>query len=303
MSQLFSAEESTREHWTTTSGMESSFGSVGKQVRRLLSSLPIMEVVNVTKPDGRVVQEARPKRDDLGFMQTLDPTKVHQALMEAFRGITSEAQMIGALRNPRTGQAKQTWMIPILDALMKNPQLRTQFFRDFKKNFQPYGILVEDKENSKGGLKRWKTKLLNRVEDLLGGSFMSRIILGKPLNPSNSVFDSKGNVNAANLQKAINSVKEWLFNPQSSTGTVFDKQRQYGGTNKFYTRGGSSIERKEFLRTALESFGVEIDADTLDQIMNNSRDLRKLTNALQELVQFGISEDQLNLKANSKFVF
>lgn len=302
MTQLFSAEESTREHWTTTSGMESAFGSVGKQVRRLISSLPIMEVVSVTKPDGRVVQEARPKRDDLGFVQTLDPTKVHQALMEAFRGITSEAQMMGALRNPRTGQAKQTWMIPILDALMKNPELRTQFFRDFKKNFQPYGILVEDRENSKGGLKRWKTKLLNRVEDLLGGSFMSRILLGKSLNPANSVFDSKGNVNAANLQKVVSSVREWLNAPQSSTGTVFDKQKQYGGVSKFYTRGGSSIERREFLRDSLEALGVEIDMDTLDQIMNNSRDLRKLTNALQELVQFGISEDQLKRLANGETI-
>lgn len=302
MSQLFSAEKSTREHWTTTSGMESAFGSVGKQVRRLIGSLPIMEVVNVTKPDGRVVQEARPKRDDLGFVQTLDPTKVHQALMEAFRGITSEAQMMGALRNPRTGQAKQTWMIPILDALTKNPQLRTQFFRDFKKNFQPYGILVEDKENSKGGLKRWKTKLLNRVEDLLGGSFMSRIILGKPLNPANSVFDSKGNVNAANLQKVISAVKQWLYAPQSSTGTVFDKQKQYGGASKFYTRGGSSVERREFLSNTLEALGVEVDADTLDQIMNNSRDLRKLTNAIQELVQFGISEDQLKRLANGETI-
>lgn len=301
MSQLFSAEESVREHWTVTSGMESAYGTVGQQVRRFLSSVPVMEVVNVTTPDGRVVQKEQEKRDDLGFIQTLDPVKTHQALSEVFRGITSEAQMIGALRNPRTGKAKQLWMQPILNFLLQNPQLRTQFFRDFKKNFQPYSILVEDRENSKGGLKRWKTKLLNRVEDLLGGSFMSRIILGKPLNPANSVFDSKGNVNAANLQKAINYVKEWLFSPQSPTGTVFDKQKQYGGTNKFKEER-SIIKKREFLSTALESFGIEIDADTLDQIMNKSRDLRKLTNALQELVQFGISEDQLKQLANGETI-
>lgn len=306
ISQLIDPSESVREAWQTSNGLESSFGSVGHQVRRLISSLPVMEIVDVTAADGRVMQKAQPKRDDLGFVQTLDPTKVHQALMELLRGITSEAQMMGAFRNPRTGQAKSVWMIPILDALTKNPQLRTQFFRDFKKNFQPYSILVEDKEASKKGLRKYKTKLLNRVEDLLGGSFMSRIILGKPLNEKTSVFDTKGNVNVSNLKNTLSQINEWLAQPKENTGSIFDKQKQYGGgkQSKFYSRGGSSIERREFLRTSLESLGVEVDADTLDEIMNHSKDLRKLTNALQELAQYGVSENQLKkLEAGEKISY
>ena len=306
LSQLIDPNESVREAWQTSNGLESSFGSVGHQVRRLISSLPVMEIVDVTTADGRVMQKAQPKRDDLGFVQTLDPTKVHQALMELLRGITSEAQMMGAFRNPRTGQAKSVWMIPILDALTKNPQLRTQFFRDFKKNFQPYSILVEDKEASKKGLRKYKTKLLNRVEDLLGGSFMSRIILGKPLNKKTSVFDTKGNVNVSNLKNTLSQINEWLAQPKENTGSIFDKQKQYGGgkQSKFYSRGGSSIERREFLRTSLESLGVEVDADTLNEIMNHSKDLRKLTNALQELAQYGVSENQLKkLEAGEKISY
>ena len=283
LAQLFNADEAPREHWAHTNGMESSFGSIGQQVRRLLGNLPVMETVTVTDPDGKVTQKIQPKRDDLGFVQTLDPVKVHQALMEAFRGITSEGQMLGALRNPRTGQAKQVWMTPILEALTKNPQLRTQFFVDFKKNFQPYGILTEDRANSKGGLKRFKTKLLNKMEDLLGGSFMSRVILGKPLNSETSIFDSKGNVVAENLDKLISLVNTWLGTDKSNVLA----------TNKFFSRGGSSIQRREFLFDALEAIGIDADVDTLDQIMNNSKDLRKLTNALKELVQYGVSEDQL----------
>lgn len=306
LSQLIDPNESVREAWQTSNGLESSFGSVGHQVRRLISSLPVMEIVDVTAADGRVMQKAQPKRDDLGFVQTLDPTKVHQALMELLRGITSEAQMMGAFRNPRTGQAKSVWMIPILDALTKNPQLRTQFFRDFKKNFQPYSILVEDKEASKKGLRKYKTKLLNRVEDLLGGSFMSRIILGKSLNEKTSIFDTKGNVNVSNLKNTLSQINEWLAQPKENTGSIFDKQKQYGGgkQSKFYSRGGSSIERREFLRTSLESLGVEVDADTLDEIMNHSKDLRKLTNALQELAQYGVSENQLKkLEAGEKISY
>lgn len=306
LSQLIDPNESVREAWQTSSGLESSFGSVGHQVRRLISSLPVMEIVDITAADGRVMQKAQPKRDDLGFVQTLDPTKVHQALMELLRGITSEAQMMGAFRNPRTRQVKSVWMIPILDALTKNPQLRTQFFRDFKKNFQPYSILVEDKKASRKGLRKYKTKLLNRVEDLLGGSFMSRIILGKPLNEKTSVFDTKGNVNVSNLKNTLSQINEWLAQPKEDTGSIFDKQKQYGGgkQSKFYSRGGSSIERREFLRTSLESLGVEVDADTLDEIMNHSKDLRKLTNALQELAQYGVSENQLNkLEADEKISY
>lgn len=306
LTQLLDPSESVREAWQSSNGLESSFGSVGQQVRRLISSLPIMEVTDVTTNDGRVMQKAQPKRDDLGFIQTLDPIKVHQALMELLRGITSEAQMMGAFRNPRTGQAKSVWMIPILDALTKNPQLRTQFFRDFKKNFQPYSILIEDKEASKKGLKKYKTKVLNRVEDLLGGSFMSRIILGKPLNEKTSVFDTKGNVNVSNLKNTLSQINEWLAQPKENTGSIFDKQKHYGGgkQSKFYSRGGSSIERREFLRTSLESLGVEVDADTLDEIMNHSKDLRKLTNALQELAQYGVSESQLKkLEAGEKISY
>ena len=306
LSQLIDPNESVREAWQTSNGLESSFGSIGHQVRRLISSLPVMEIVDVTTADGRVMQKAQPKRDDLGFVQTLDPTKVHQALMELLRGITSEAQMMGAFRNPRTGQAKSVWMIPILDALTKNPQLRTQFFRDFKKNFQPYSILVEDKEASKKGLRKYKTKLLNRVEDLLGGSFTSRIILGKPLNEKTSVFDTKGNVNVSNLKNTLSQINEWLAQPKENTGSIFDKQKQYGGgkQSKFYSRGGSSLERREFLRTSLESLGVEVDADTLDEVMNHSKDLRKLTNALQELAQYGVSENQLKkLEAGEKIPY
>ena len=305
-SQLFDPSESVREAFQTSNGLESSFGRVGKAVRRLLSSLPIMEIVDVTTADGRVVQKLQPKRDDLGFMQILDPVKVHQALSELLRGITSEAQMMGAFRNPRTGQVKSIWMIPILDALTKNPQLRTQFFVDLKSNFQPYSILIEDKEASKKGLRKYKTKLLNRVEDLLGGSFMSRIILGKPLNEKTSVFDTKGNINVSNLKNTLSQINEWLAQPKENTGSIFDKQKQYGGgkQSKFYSRGGSSIERREFLRTSLESLGVEVDADTLDEIMNHSKDIRKLTNALQELAQYGVSENQLKkLEAGEKIPY
>lgn len=304
LTQLFDPSESVREAWQTSNGLESSFGSIGFKVRKMLSTIPVMEAVNVKLADGRVVTRSQPKRDDLGFVQTLDPVKVHQALSELFRGITSVNQMMGAFNNPFTRDIKAPWMEPIRDALLKDPQLRTQFFVDLKKNFQPYSILIEDKKATRKGLKKYKTKLLNKVEDLLGGAFMSRIILGKPLNPANSVYDSKGNVNVATLKSTLKTINEWLGQPKKENGNIFDKQKQYGGaTNKFYSRGGSSFERRKFLRTSLEALGVDVDADTLDQIMSKSKDLRKLTNALKDLAEFGVSESQLKQAESGKMPY
>lgn len=280
LSKLFDPSESVRDSWQTSNGLESAFGSVGKQVRKLISTLPDMEVVDVTLPDGRVAQRAQPKRDDLNFVKMLDPVRVHQTILNMMRGITSENQMMKVFISPKTGMPKAPWMGPIIEALNNNPQLRAQFYTDFKKNFQPYSIIIEAKELISKGFKIFNTKVLNAKEDLLGGQFLARIILGKPLNEENSVYDNKGNVNFKNLKATIESINEWLKN---------DSDSLILGKNKFYTRGGSSIERRNFLYNALESLGIDIDTDTLSQIMTNSKDLRNLTNALKDLAQYAVT--------------
>ena len=257
LSELYDASESKREAWQETSDMHSAFGSVGKQVRKLLGSIQRVE-------NGEEVY------DDLGYPIMLDPVKAHQSLIEILRGVTSERQMIGLLRNASNSQ---TWLQPVIEELENNDQLRTQFYVDFKKNFQPYSILLEEVKN---GLRTFKTLILNRVNNSLSGQYLTSITLGKQVNPNTSVFNKDGSINWKNLQSLRELVKEYF--PSKSVSI----------TPKFYNNKETSWqEKKRVLIKITEALGIDIDGGTLDKIMSNGRDLHKFTDAISELVEFG----------------
>lgn len=257
LSELYDASESKREAWQETSDMHSAFGSVGKQVRKLLGSIQRVE-------NGEEVY------DDLGFPIMLDPVKAHQSLIEILRGVTSERQMIGLLRNASNSQ---TWLQPVIEELENNDQLRTQFYVDFKKNFQPYSILHEEVKN---GLRTFKTLILNRVNNSLSGQYLTSITLGKQVNPNTSVFNKDGSINWKNLQSLRELVKEYF--PSKSVSI----------TPKFYNNKETSWqEKKRVLIKITEALGIDIDGGTLDKIMSSGRDLHKFTDAISELVEFG----------------
>ena len=257
LSELYDASESKREAWQETSDMHSAFGSVGKQVRKLLGSIQRVE-------NGEEVY------DDLGYPIMLDPVKAHQSLIEILRGVTSESQMIGLLRNASNSQ---TWLQPVIEELENNDQLRTQFYVDLKKNFQPYSILLEEVKN---GLRTFKTLILNRVNNSLSGQYLTSITLGKQVNPNTSVFNKDGSINWKNLQSLRELVKEYF---PSKTISI---------APKFYNNKETSWqEKKRVLIKITEALGIDIDGGTLDKIMSNGRDLHKFTDAISELVEFG----------------
>lgn len=295
LSKLFDPSESIKEAWQMSSGMESAFGSLGKQVRRLISTLPVMEYVSVKTEDGRVMTKAVPKRDDLGHIITLDPIAVHQQLLDILSGMTSASHMMGLFMNPTTKKPKAPWMISIVEALKNNDVLRTKFYVDLKRNFQLYTILTENKKTKKKGFKTFLVNFLNKKQDLLKGSFFARILLGNKLNEKTSVYDIQGNVNTENLKKVKERIIEWLAEPEQQ-GKPLTNVR-----SKFWTKGVASFqERRQFISDTLSSLGVEVDADTLMQIMSNSKDLRQVTNALRDLAKYGLSDNQINSITNSK---
>lgn len=257
LSELYDASESKREAWQEASDMHSAFGSVGKQVRKLLGSI-------------QRVKNGEEVYDDLGFPIMLDPVKVHQSLIEILRGVTSERQMIGLLRNASNSQ---TWLQPVIEELENNDQLKTQFYVDFKKNFQPYSILLEEVKN---GLRTFKTLILNRVNNSLSGQYLTSITLGKQVNPNTSVFNKDGSINWKNLQSLRELVKEYF--PSKSVSII----------PKFYNNKETSWqEKKRVLIKITEALGIDIDGGTLDKIMSSGRDLHKFTDAISELVEFG----------------
>nr|UVM92052.1 MAG: hypothetical protein [Bacteriophage sp.] len=262
LSDLYDADEAKREGWQEVNDYQSAFGSIGKEVRRFLGTLQKIE-------NGEEVI------DDLGFPVMLDPVKAHQSLLDILRGADSETRMMSMLRE---ASQSQEWLNPVIEGLEDDNLLKTQFYVDFKKAFQPYSILLEEFSN---GLRTFKTKLLNRVQNLLSGKYMTRVMLGKPVNSRNSIYDSNGNVNWENLQKLRNLVHEYLDNKQE----VFDGVQSSKPAKFYIARGPERVSRAEQKRVLVhmtEALGIDIDSATLDRIMSNPKDLRILTNNIRD---------------------
>lgn len=260
MTEKFVMEESKREGWMEQAEFESSFGSVGKQVRKVIGRVPVYK-------DGEVVL------DDLGFPVMQDPVRMHQELLDVLRGVGSETEMMNALREYSSTAG---WVTPFMQEL-ENPQIRTQFYTDFKKNFQPYSMQTEKQE---GRIRTYKTTLLNRIKgNAPFSSFLTSVKLGKVVNPRNSIFEKSGTgtrVMPIRLERIKNKIVDTLAEPE-----------RINEKSKFWMM--SKLERKQFLIDATESLGIDIDGETLDRIMSRNRDIRALNKELLGAAKFGLN--------------
>lgn len=260
MTEKFVMEESKREGWMEQAEFESSFGSVGKQVRKVIGRVPVYK-------DGEVVL------DDLGFPVMQDPVRMHQELLDVLRGVGSETEMMNALREYSSTAG---WVTPFMQEL-ENPQIRTQFYTDFKKNFQPYSMQTEKQE---GRIRTYKTTLLNRIKgNAPFSSFLTSVKLGKVVNPRNSIFEKSGvgtRVMPIRLERIKNKIVDTLAEPE-----------RINEKSKFWMM--SKLERKQFLIDAAESLGIDIDGETLDRIMSRNRDIRALNKELLGAAKFGLN--------------
>lgn len=281
LSELLDISESKKEAWQDANDMKSAFGNIGSKVRSVISMIPRCS----RNANGVITVE----RDDLGCEKMLDPVRVHQQLLDLLRGMTNSIDMMNRLAKMSQTQA---WIEPLFRYLQANPQVKTQFFVDFKKNFQKYSIIQRDTNNERNGVRRYKTVVLNRVRDKLGSVFNMRIT-GSPLT-NDSVYDSKGNINWANLRKVRQTILDWLDvkEPENSKKGIFGSQvKTYNGSrNKYFSAGGTSQQRRDFIVNTSRALGIDIDADTANSLMNNrnKKDLNAYLRNLYELVQYGI---------------
>lgn len=281
LSELLDISESKKEAWQDANDMKSAFGNIGSKVRSVISMIPRCS----RNANGSITVE----RDDLGCEKMLDPVRVHQQLLDLLRGMTNSIDMMNRLAKMSQTQA---WIEPLFRYLQANPQVKTQFFVDFKKNFQKYSIIQRDTNNERNGVRRYKTVVLNRVRDKLGSVFNMRIT-GSPLT-NDSVYDSKGNINWANLRKVRQTILDWLDvkEPENSKKGIFGSQvKTYNGSrNKYFSAGGTSQQRRDFIVNTSRALGIDIDADTANSLMNNrnKKDLNAYLRNLYELVQYGI---------------
>lgn len=312
--------ESKRDGWMENSDMQSAFGSVGQQVRRILATVPQVEMVPQYETyrdlDGQVKRrytgmKSIPVVDDLGNQQFMDATKTHQALMEYLKGIQDSEHMLQRLcKEGRPGEAKIPWMQPIVDVLVSNPQARTQFFCDFKKNFQPYSVMWEDKREGSGFIKNIKTRILNRPTNVLKGKYdMVMSPRGKfPVNAKlwgSPVFDeTTKEINWQRLAELRKKVLEWVQEEEVAT---IAGQKVYGAGSAPLINNGRNATikidgkqqrltfemRREFLIEVFSSLGMDVNVDTIDSILT-SRDIYTVREQLEQL---------LDPKGNTGFLY
>lgn len=314
--------EAVRDGWQRNNDMESAVGSIGQQVRRVLSTIyevesyPEYEYKNGKKVFKGI--KSRPVLDELGYNVYKDPIQVHQFLSEYLKGIQNSDDLMKRLIKPGTDEAKIPWLQPLVDLLagygwsenekMKLFQLRTQLFVDFKKNFQPYSVMYEDKEESVGMLKSIKTKVINKSKNLLKDRY-NNTISSKGRFPENvkiwgfpTVFEEGakgGKVNWERLAELRQLVLKWTHEEEekgTSKSKVFDSIKTYGVSIAplLDTRHDAVIEidgkserityemKRNFLLEVFTSLGYDVTIDTVDSILN-STDIYTIRKQLEDL--------------------
>lgn len=282
MTEKFIMEESKREGWMEKAELESSFGSIGKQVRKVIGRTP-------------VYKNGEPVMDDLGFPVMQDPVRMHQELLDVLRGVGSESEMMAALRR-YSGTAG--WVTPFM-AELENPQVRTQFYTDFKKNFQPYSMQTEEKD---GPFIKYRTAILNRIKgDRPFSSFLTGVKMGKLVNPTRSIFEKSG-LSTRIMPVRVERIRNYILDNLSISE---QDQKEYDRKVAIYNASPiatakpakpkskfdnlSRVEKKQFLIEATEALNIDIDGETLDRIMSKAADMRKLTENLLQTAQFGLN--------------
>lgn len=274
--QSFDIEESKREAWQEENDKHSAFGSISKEVRRLLGS-----VIKYNE-EGEVY-------DDLDFPIMLDPISAHQTISDLLVGVTSEKQMLEVLLSE---SERRNWLTPIVEELKNNNKLRTQFYVDFHKGFQLYSQLGVNKKKTKNGIIHWTTTILNREPRNLIQQFLTRVKLGNIID-SSSIFDTEGNVNWSNLKSFKDKINEYL---------VVDKSSNQFAESKFWERDSkgklimSWNERRQIIQELLTAVGIPTDKEIMDGIMNpkNTKNLRAIIRLFEQISTYGIDYISLN---------
>lgn len=305
--------ESKRDGWMENSDLQSAFGSVGQQVRRILATVPMVEqepqYETYQDGDGTIHRrytgmKSIPVVDDLGNQQFIDPVKTHQELQEFLKGIQNSEDMLYKMcKKGKPGEAKIPWMQPIVDVLVSSPQARTQFFCDFKRNFQPYSIMFDDKNEGNNFIRKIKTRVLNKAKNYLKGKYdMTISSKGKmPINVKmwgyEPVFDEDTKeVNWKRLAELRQKVLQWVTEEEREGQGVFNQLDTYGVSTALLINNSRNATinidgkpqrltyemKREFLMEVFTSLGYDVTVDTIDSILQ-SRDIYTVREQLEQL--------------------
>lgn len=263
----FVMEEAKRESWQNRTDSISAYGSIPKEVRKVLSRIPDYN------------NDGTPKKDNIiGMPIMTDRMKMHQTLMDLFHGRRSQSHMMQILYNNADNIPQ---LNHIIEELENNPALKTQFYVAFKKAFQPYSMITQKFEN---GVLKFKTALLNKLQGKISfNKFLSDVRLGEVLFPNKAIYNKSGNINIINPDRVI-ELKKYIATQYNETSMTSPLLKQ--GAHPFDKL--SKENKKEYIKEVFNSLNIGYEDQAIERIVNKKKDLYKIRNLIFDIGYFGL---------------
>ena len=253
----FLVEESRREQWQEESDTRSAFGSIPKQVRKILGRIPVY--VN-----------GEESVDDLNFPIMQDRMKVHQTLMNLLRNRRSESHMMEILKG---NVGNMEWLTPIIEELEASDDVRTKFYVSLKRAFQPYSMLNYKLQN---GIYKFTTPILNKTKiDSAYNKFLTHLTLGKIKNEELVIYNKGKNNKNYIIPERVQKLQKFINNNGTSEDNIF--------------KNSSKKSKKEFLKTVLDSLNIPYDNDTINIIASKNKEYKEIEKNINDISNYGLN--------------
>lgn len=262
-------EENYKEGWQIDARQTSQRDSVSIVTRRLLND------IFATSPNGEYLL------DDEGDFVYLDSSYVHGALLNAFIKMENSDDLETCLTE---FSRVHKWAQQILIRIKKNPQVKSQFYQDFKKSAMSYWIQVTNKDGKVVTVKSNKRFGYYYIIDEWRDNYTSGTIVTE--NKEDSVYERKNNIILFKTDVAdrhlttLNTIKRKLLNSDS-----IDSNGQF--TEEF----------KQFINI-LNSIGINTDPYITANIFNKETLVSKKRDIFNKInvILSGIKKGEMNPK-------
>ena len=261
-------EEVVKDGWMTNFREVSSHESLSTNVRKVINNIPKLDY------------EGYWEEDDLGNNRYLEPEKVHATLIESLKDMVTSKDMIPLLQKL---QRTKPWVEQIIDLLQNDEVLFSQFYQDFRKDFNSYWIqkykLNGDETYSS------ETININKPEGIynLINSWRDNYETGTLLD-AESIYTKDGKINIDNVEKGLKAIEVLtnIFNNKDTEERLqqLEDPKIWRNLMKVINMAGMDINPST-LRDALHNIKSAENIEFVDPIITLLTQLNVIYNGLK----------------------
>ena len=267
----FVMEEAKREAWQDAHDTKSAYGSIPKEIRKVLSRIPQYD------KNGEQVF------DDLDFPVMLDRLEAHQMLLRTIGKRRNEAHMMKMLRD---NVENLPWIEDVLYEL-EDPIIRTQFYTGLKRAFQFYSMITQKLKN---GVYNTFAPILNKPKGQVSYStYFADLKLGEP-KTDKTIFKKQGNFNIV-IPRAIQQLKAFIGTQINLESESVFKVHKFDNLKK--------NDKKVFIQHVFDSLNISYTDTMLNKLTSKRADTNKIKNLIADIAEFGLRLDSDEIKGNS----